>query len=66
VGGGIVGPEVGFDLDDAPGEEFAALAADDEFTKQIGSDQAWVAIVEAAREGAEFREWHSKIAHGFS
>ena len=66
MGGGIVGPEVGFDLDDAPGEEFAALAADDEFTKQIGSDQAWVAVVEGAGDNSKARRFHviAKCAKG--
>jgi len=55
MGSWIISPEVGFDLDDAAGEKFAALAADENFTQQLRADHAWVAVVESAREGAEVR-----------
>ncbi len=38
VCGGIVGTQVGFDFDDASGEKFAALAAYENFAKQVRAD----------------------------
>jgi hypothetical protein len=56
VGGGIVGSEISFDLDDASSEEFAALAADEDFAEQIGADEARVAVVEGAGEDAGYHQ----------
>ena len=53
VRSGIAGARVGFDFDDASGEKFAALTADEDFSEQVGGDGAGVAVVEGAGEGSQ-------------
>ena len=53
VRGGIADAGIGFDLDDASGEKFAALAADQDFAEQVVGDEAGVAVVEGAGEDAK-------------
>ena len=48
VGGGVVGAKVGFDFDDACGKKLAALAADEEFAKEVRAYETRVAVVERA------------------
>jgi len=42
----IVGPEVGFYFDDASGEKFVALAANEDLAQQIRADKARVTVIE--------------------
>jgi len=60
VSGGIVRTEIGFDLDDAASEEFAAVAADKDFTQQTSADEAGIAVVKGAWEGT-LKRFHAKF-----
>jgi hypothetical protein len=49
VGGQVVLAQIGFHLDDAGGEQLAALPTYQHFAQQIRANAAWVAIEEFGR-----------------
>jgi hypothetical protein len=58
VGSRIIGAEIGFDFNDSPSEEFAALSAHEDFAQQVRADEARIAIIERSGERSSFQRSH--------
>jgi hypothetical protein len=53
MGSEVAGAEIGFDLDDAPGEEMGAVAANEDFAEKVARGAPGIAGEEGARNSLQ-------------